>query len=187
MPGVLRHADPRRDAHACAAIYAPFVRDTVVSLEEEPPDEAEMAARITRTEAMYPWLVLEQDGIVAGFAYASQHRARASYRWSADVTVYIDPTRHRRGLGRRLYGALLPLLQAQGLSTACAGITLPNDASVGLHEAMGFTPVGVYRRIGFKHGAWRDVGWWQLDLGPPMDGDPNEPTGPRRLEATPPG
>jgi L-amino acid N-acyltransferase YncA len=187
MPGVLRHVDPGRDAQACAAIYAPFVRDTAISLEEEPPDAAEMAARISHTEALYPWLVLERDGVVAGFAYASQHRARIAYRWSTDVTVYVDPTRHRRGLGRRLYDALLPLLRAQGLRTACAGITLPNDASVGLHEAMGFTSIGVYRHIGFKHGAWRDVGWWQLDLGQPGDGAPDEPKGPQRLDPTPPG
>ena len=187
MPGVLRHVDPSRDAQACAAIYAPFVRDTAISLEEQPPDAAEMAARISYTEALYPWLVLEQDGVVGGFAYASQHRDRIAYRWSADVTVYVDPTRHRRGLGRRLYGALLSLLRAQGLRTACAGITLPNDASVGLHEAMGFTSIGVYRHIGFKHGAWRDVGWWQLDLGQPGDGAPDEPKGPQRLDPTPPG
>lgn len=183
MPGMLRHADPSRDAQACAAIYAPFVRDTAVSLEEEPPDAAQMATRIAETEAMYPWLVLEQDGVVAGFAYASQHRARASYRWTADVTVYIDPNRRRRGLGRRLYGGLLPLLRAQRLRTACAGITLPNDASVGLHAAMGFTPIGVYRNIGWKRGAWRDVGWWQLDLGHAGDGAPDEPRGPQRLDA----
>jgi L-amino acid N-acyltransferase YncA len=183
MPGMLRHADPSRDARACAAIYAPFVRDTAVSLEEEPPNAAQMASRIAETEATYPWLVLEHDGVVAGFAYASQHRARASYRWTADVTVYIDPNRHRRGLGRRLYGALLPLLRAQGLRTACAGITLPNDASVGLHAAMGFTPIGVYRHIGWKQGAWRDVGWWQLDLGHPGDSAPYEPSGPQRLDA----
>jgi L-amino acid N-acyltransferase YncA len=183
MRAMLRHADASRDAAACAAIYAPFVRDTAVSLEEVPPDAAEMAARIAQIEAAHPWLVLEDEGQVVGFAYASQHRVRAAYRWAADVTVYIEPSRHRRGAGRRLYGALMDALRAQGLRMACAGITLPNGASVGLHESMGFVPVGVYRHIGWKLGEWRDVGWWQLDLGHPGDVAPDPPRAPQRLDS----
>ena len=177
---MIRHADPARDAAACAAIYAPHVLEGTASFEEAPPGEAEMIQRIAATERTHPWLVAERDGEVAGFAYASPHRARAAYRWAADVAVYVDARRHRRGVGRALYGALLPLLARQRLHVACAGITLPNPASVALHEALGFEPVGVYRTIGYKAGGWRDVGWWQLRL-LPADGPPDEPLSPQRL------
>lgn len=179
---MVRHADAARDADACAAIYAPFVRDGAVSFEEEPPTGTEFGERIARTSLTHPWLVAERDGAVAGFAYASPHRARAAYRWAAEVAVYVDPARHRAGTGRELYAALLPLLRRQGLHVACAGITLPNAASIGLHEAFGFEPVGVYRGIGYKAGAWCDVGWWQLRLAA-GDGPPAEPLGPQRLSA----
>jgi phosphinothricin acetyltransferase len=175
---LIRHADPAGDAAACAAIYAPSVTDGVASLEEQAPDEREMASRIQRISARYPWLVGELDGEVAGYAYGSEHRARTSYRWATDVTVYVSPAHQRRGLGRALYQTLLPLLARQGLYRACAGITLPNDASVGLHEAVGFELIGVYRAIGFKHGSWRDVGWWQAELNPPVAGRPPAEVGP---------
>lgn len=123
-----------------------------------------MRRRIDDISARYPWLVAEADGGVAGYAYASPHRTRAAYRWVADVTVYVERGHQRHGLGRALYGALLELLGRQGVQVACAGITLPNEASVRLHEALGFEPVGVYRRIGWKAGAWHDVGWWQREL-----------------------
>ena len=161
---LIRHADPDRDAAACAAIYAPFVRDTVISLEEDPPEAAELARRIERISRTHPWLVAEEAGEMSGFAYGSLHRERAAYRWAVDVTVYVDPSYHRRGIGRALYTALFKLLAQQGYHMACAGVTLPNQASVGLHESLGFVPVGVYRRIDFKFGAWWDVGWWQLQL-----------------------
>ena len=120
--------------------------------------------------------------MVVGYAYGSQHRDRASYRWSADVTVYVSADHHRRGIGRALYEPLLRLLAAQGYHEACAGITLPNDASVGLHEALGFVPVGVYRDIAFKHGEWRSVGWWQRTLREHRPGErPPEIGPPRRL------
>ncbi|HTU86444.1 MAG TPA: arsinothricin resistance N-acetyltransferase ArsN1 family B [Solirubrobacteraceae bacterium] len=172
---LIRDATPERDAAACAAIYAPYVRDTVISLEEHAPTDQEFARRIQQTTRTHPWLVAQvpdQDDVV-GYAYATQHRERAAYRWAADVAVYVKQDRHRRGVGRALYEALFPLLTAQGLRMACAGVTLPNEASVGLHESLGFQPVGVYRNIGFKHGAWRDVGWWQLSLGN-SDGPPHE-------------
>jgi phosphinothricin acetyltransferase len=125
--------------------------------------------------------VAEQDGIVSGYAYATEHRSRAAYRWAADVTVYIAPDHQRRGIGRALYGTLFELLVRQRLQVAVAGITLPNDASVGLHEACGFKPVGVYPRIGWKAGAWWDVGWWELELIEPTDGRPPEPGPPAAL------
>ena len=173
----VRAADPERDAAACARIYAPFVEDEVASFEEVAPDAAEMARRIAQTSRTHPWLVLERDGELAGFAYGTQHRARAAYRWAADVSVYVDPAHHGRGAGRALYAELLELLRAQGIYTVCAGITLPNPASVALHESFGFALVGVYRGIGFKAGAWRDVGWYQLALRPPDD-RPDEPSAP---------
>jgi L-amino acid N-acyltransferase YncA len=181
MAAMLRHADPDRDAAACAAIYAPHVRAGAASFEEEPPSAGDMANRIAAISRTHPWLVCERDGVVAGYAYASPHRDRAAYRWAADVAVYVDSRRQRGGVGRELYEGLLPLLARQRLHVACAGITLPNDASVALHEAVGFEPVGVYRAIGFKGGRWHDVGWWQARLRPARDGPPAEPLAPQRL------
>jgi len=178
---LIRHADPERDAAACAAIYAPFVSDSPVSTEEEPPDAAAMAERITSYSETYPWLVAEHDGSIAGYAYGSQHRLRPAYRWAADVTVYVAAGHRRRGIGRSLYGALLPLLREQGYHNACAGITLPNEASVALHESFGFRLVGVYREIAWKAGAWRDVGWWQRRLNPAGDDQPLDPGAPLTL------
>jgi L-amino acid N-acyltransferase YncA len=163
---MIRPADPYRDAAACAAIYAPFVRDGAASFEELAPDASTMARRIASCTASHAWLVDERDGRVAGYAYGGPHRERAAYRWAADVSVYVDPAFHRQGVGRGLYERLFETLRARGMRMAIAGVTLPNDASVGLHEALGFEPVGVYRRIGWKAGAWRDVGWWQLQLAP---------------------
>jgi phosphinothricin acetyltransferase len=174
----IRHADPDRDAAACAAIYAPHITAGVASLEERAPEPHEMAERIRIISRDYPWLVAEIDGAVAGYAYGSRHRDRAAYRWSADVTVYISTEHHRRGVGRALYGALFELLARQNVYEVCAGVTLPNDASVGLHEAMGFTPVGMYRDIAFKFGQWRSVGWWQMSLRPRPDGEPPSQLGP---------
>jgi phosphinothricin acetyltransferase len=181
---LLRHADPERDGAACAAIYEPFVRDTAVSFETEPPDAAEMGARIRAMGESHPWLVAERDGVVVGFAYATTHRTRAAYRWAADVAVYVDADHRRNGVGRELYIALLELLRRQRLRVACAGITLPNDASVALHESLGFELVGVYRAIGWKARAWRDVGWWQLELSAAGPGAPEEPLRPQRLDET---
>ena len=177
----VRHADPARDGEACAAIYAPHVSGPA-TFDEEAPDAAAFARRIGEGERTHPWLVLERDGAVAGFAYASPHRARAGYRWAAEVSVYVAPDAQGEGAGRALYAALLELLRRQGLRVALAGIALPNAPSVGLHEAMGFTPVGVFRAVGWKAGAWVDVGWWQLALGPQGDTEPpSPPLGPQRL------
>jgi phosphinothricin acetyltransferase len=178
---MVRHADAASDAEACRAIYAPHVVDGAVSFEHEPPSATAFAERIERTSLTHPWLVAERYGAIAGFAYASPHRARPGYRWATDVAVYVDAAWRRAGIGRQLYAALLPLLSRQGLHVACAGITLPNAASVGLHEALDFAPVGVYRGIGYKAGAWHDVGWWQLRL-TDAEGAPTEPLPPQRLD-----
>jgi len=152
------------DAAAVAAIYAPYVRDTVISFETEPPDAAEMARRIASVGERWPWLVAVDAAGLLGYVYAGEHRVRAAYRWDADVAVYLEPRAHRRGIGSALYRRLFALLSAQGYVNAYAGITLPNVASVGLHQSMGFSPVGVYRGVGYKHGRWHDVGWWGLRL-----------------------
>ena len=177
---VIRHADPDADAAACAEIYAPSVTAGVASFEEEPPDAAEMRRRIEETSERYPWLVAELDGTVAGYAYGTVHRTRRAYRWVVEVTAYVDARQHRSGVGKQLYQALLPLLARQRLQVAVAGITLPNDASVALHESVGFQPVGVYRDFGYKFGAWHDVGWWQARLAP-VTASPLEPLAPQRL------
>jgi len=180
---LIRHADPAGDAGACAELYAPYVTAGVASLEEVAPSADEMAARIESVTARHPWLVAELDGAVVGYAYASEHRTRASYRWAADTTVYIASGHHRRGIGRALYDALLALLVRQGIYVACAGITLPNPASVRLHQSLGFRPVGVYRQIGFKHERWLDTGWYETVLREPTPGvAPAEPGPPARLE-----
>ncbi len=180
--GILRHADPARDGADCAAIYAPAVADGATSFEEPPaPDGEAMAARIAETSRTHPWLVIEDAGRVVAYAYASPHRSRAAYRWAADVAIYVAAGHRRRGSGRLLYPALFELMRRQGLRVACAGITVPNDASVGLHQAVGFERVGTYRRIGWKAGAWRDVSWWQLLLAPVDDGAPADPGPPERL------
>ena len=180
----IRFAEPARDAAGCAAIYGPFVRDTAISFEARRPSAQEFATRIERTSRIHPWLVAEDDDRLAGFAYGCPHRERAAYRWAAEVSVYVDPAQHRRGVGRGLYQRLFELLHAQGLYVLCAGITLPNPASVALHESLGFVPVGVYRAIGYKLGRWHDVGWWQLPLRPPAADPPAEPRGPQHAQTS---
>ncbi len=180
---VIRHADPIADAAACAAIYSPYVASSVISLEAVPPSAEEFGGRMARFSERYPYLVGEDDGQVVAFAYGSLHRERAAYRWACEASVYVDEARRRRGTGRALYTTLFDLLRRQGLQVVCAGITLPNDASVAMHESFGFQLIGVYRRIGWKAGAWHDVGWWQLDLVEPGSDVPAEPGLPVRLEA----
>jgi L-amino acid N-acyltransferase YncA len=157
---MIRSAD-QGDAARCAEIYRPFVTDSWVSFEIDPPDEAEMARRIDDYGRTHGWLVFETGGKIAGYAYGSPHRTREAYQTSCDVAVYVDPAFARRGIGRALYAALLPLLRERGYHAAFAGIGLPNEGSIGLHRAMGFTPVGVYKEVGWKMGGWRDTSWWQ--------------------------
>lgn len=174
----IRDADPARDGAACAAIYAPHVEGSAVSFEERAPNAEEMAARIERYAGSHAWLVAEQEGQVVGYAYATAFNERPAYRWSAGVSVYVAAASRSRGVGRALYEALFDRLRERGFHMACAGITLPNESSVSLHESLGFEPVGVNREIGWKQGAWRDVGWWQLELAPAGVGPPPEPLPP---------
>lgn len=175
---VIRSADPARDAAACAAIYAPYVLDSPATFDEQPPGAAVFAQRIEQLSATHGFLVAERDGQVAGYASAGPHRPRRAYRWSADVSVYVAAGFQRSGVGRELYTALLPQLREHGYRTACAGITLPNAGSVGLHESFGFEQIGLFKGIGWKAGAWCDVGWWQLQLAPQDDGDGAPPAEP---------
>lgn len=162
------------DAMRIAEIYAPYIVGSAVSFELEPPDDAEMAARIERIVPTYPWLVAEADGKVLGYAYACENRTRRAYRWGVEVTIYLDRAARGFGIGRKLYGALFEVLRKQGFVNAYGIITLPNAASVGIHEALGFQQAGVYRHAGFKNGAWLDVGWYQLALIEPP-AEPGEP------------
>jgi L-amino acid N-acyltransferase YncA len=163
------------DGAACAAIYAPYVRDSAVTFELEPPSADEMAQRIANAARSHAWLVLEQGGRVVGYAYGGVFNRRPAYRWACEVSVYIEPGRRRTGAGRVLYEALFGRLAARGYRMAVAGMTLPNEGSVGLHRAMGFQPVGTFERIGFKHGRWHDVAWMQRPLEDAGDDAPAEP------------
>jgi phosphinothricin acetyltransferase len=171
MSAFIRIAAPVDSAHI-AAIYGPYCDSSPISFDIVAPTTAQMADRIERILPEYPWLVSEVDGQIAGYVYASRHRERPAYRWDVEVAVYIAPPFQRRGIGRALYTALFEVLREQNLVKAYAGITLPNPGSVGLHEGLGFTQVGVYRGAGYKLGRWLDVGWWELALRPEI---PNPP------------
>lgn len=162
------------DGAACADIYRPIVETTAISFETEAPSSAEMARRIGAALPRFPWLVATESDQLLGYVYASAHRERAAYRWSVDVTAYMAETARRRGVGRKLYLTLFDLLRRQGYRSAFAGITLPNAASVGLHEAVGFEHLGVYKDVGYKLGGWHPVGWWRLALNVSQDA-PVEP------------
>jgi len=161
----MRIRDARaEDGAPLAEIYRPYVETSAVSFEDEAPDAVALVARMLAAPRL-PWAVAEDGtGDVVGYAYATGHRGRAAYRWAVDCSVYLSPDARGRGTGRLLYATLLPLLRDLGYWRAYAGIALPNPASVGLHQAMGFTPVGVYKDVGYKLGRWHDVGWWQLPL-----------------------
>jgi phosphinothricin acetyltransferase len=163
------------DAAACAAVYAPYVTDTAITFEYEPPTVAEMTRRIAAAQRAHAWLVLEDDGRVVGYAYAVPVKERAAYRWACEVSVYLEQGRRRSGGGRALYEALFERLAERGYRTAIAVMTLPNEASAGLHRALGFELTGTQRRIGWKHGAWHDVAWLQRTI---ADGE-DPPTDPK--------
>jgi len=155
----------RADAAAIAAIYAHYVRNSMISFEVDPPDAEELAARMDHILPHYPFLVAEQDGIVAGYAYAARLYERAAYRWAAEATVYVAHGQHRQGIGAALYRTLIAALGEQGFQAVVGKITLPNAASVRLHESFGFVRCGILSKVGYKMGSWYDVGLYQLDLG----------------------
>ena len=145
-------------------MYRPFVEQSTVSFETVSPSVEEFAARITKAVAGWEWLVADQQGQLLGYAYASSHRERAAYRWSVEVSAYVNPARQREGVGMALYERLLASLASRGFCNAFAGITLPNEASVALHRKAGFVPVGVFKSVGRKFGQWQDVAWFQRVL-----------------------
>ena len=156
------------DAEAIAAIYAPIVSETVISFEWVPPTVGEFRERIVKTLTKYPWLVATDEADqIAGYVFAGSHKDPASYQWSVNTSVYIRADSRGRGIGKALYTELFRQLVALGYHRAFAGVALPNAVSVALHESVGFKLVGIYKNVGFKFGAWRDLGWWQRDLQPP--------------------
>jgi L-amino acid N-acyltransferase YncA len=175
---LLRLATPT-DAEAIAAIYAPYVNETPISFELEPPTAEQMAGRIERTIARTPWVVAEIDGVVRAYAYAGRFRDRAAYDWTAESTVYVGRSLQRTGLGRATMASLLRILRLQGFRLVVAGVTLPNPGSVGLHRALGFQPVGTFDGVGWKGGRWHGVSFFELELFPGVDGP--EPTPIRAL------
>ena len=150
------------DAAVVAGIYNHYIRETVVTFEEEPVSAAEMAGRIEEVQsASRPWLVAESDGRVVGYAYAGPWHVRSAYRFSAEITVYLAPTHVGRGIGSKLYAELFPILQARSIHAVMGGIALPNEASVALHEKFGLRKVAHFEQVGFKFNRWIDVGYWQ--------------------------
>ncbi len=162
------------DALQVLEIYAPFCKDSPVSFEVQPPTLDEMQQRITKVQKKLPWLACERRGEVLGYVYAGSHSERAAYQWSVDVAVYIREAERRSGIGRALYTSLFKILVFQGYYNAYAGVTLPNPGSERLHQAMGFQPIGIYRGVGYKGGAWHDVAWFDLSLQPRVP-DPKPP------------
>jgi L-amino acid N-acyltransferase YncA len=154
------------DPATLAAIYAPAVTERATSFELQAPDAAEMARRVEKILARTPWLVCEHEGAVVGYAYSGPHRERAAYQWSVEVSAYVRTDAQRAGVARALYTSLIATLALQGFRNAYAGIALPNAASVGFHEALGFTPIGIHHGAGYKMGAWHDVAWFERELAP---------------------
>lgn len=163
----IRAARPE-DAAAIAAIYAPYVLGGTVSFETDAPDTRAIRYRMTASDGFYPWLVATTgaaDGdAVLGYAYATKFRERPAYRYVVETSIYMAGSAQQRGTGRLLYEALIDTLRAQGFTQAIGVLSLPNDASITLHEAVGFRRAGVYREVGFKQGRWIDVGFWQCRL-----------------------
>ena len=172
------------DAIQIAEIYRPIVRDTHISFERRAPDADEMAGRIQRTLEQYPWLVCDTDSRIAAYAYASAFRARPAYQWTTETTVYVHADWQRQGFSRAIYRSLLAILRRQGYCSAIGVIALPNPGSIRAHESLGFRRVGIFRNAGYKAGAWRDTGWWQLELRP-MPALPQPPTPILRLAHEP--
>jgi L-amino acid N-acyltransferase YncA len=152
------------DAGSLLDIYRPFVESSVVSFETLAPTVEEFSERIRKALASWQWLVAEQEGQCVGYAYGSSHRERAAYRWSVEVSAYVQPNHHRKGIGRSLYSKLFDDLSHIGFCNAYAGITLPNEASVALHRSVGFEFVGTFAAVGRKFGKWHDVAWFQRRL-----------------------
>lgn len=163
-----------QDAEAILAIYAPYVENTVVSFEYDVPSLPDFEARMQGIMAFYPYLVWEEEGKILGYAYAHRHQERKAYQWNAELSIYLHADATGRGIGTALCTALLELLRLQGVKTAYSCVTVPNAASEALHAKMGFSPAGIWHNSGYKHGAWRDVGWFEKELSP-YEENPKDP------------
>ena len=164
MNPIVRPASPA-DSKALARIYNYYVENTVITFEEEPVSTQAMANRVAETQGLsLPWLVAEIEGAIVGYAYARKWRERSAYRYSRETTIYLERGYEGRGIGTTLYSGLLPLLRERGIHVAIGGVALPNEASVALHEKLGFKHVATFHQVGFKHDRWVDVAYWQLVL-----------------------
>ena len=152
------------DAEAICRIYNHYITHSTATFETEPVSTEEMSQRIFKTTEQFPWLVYENENTIRGFAYASAWRARAAYRNSAESTVYLDKEFTGKRIGKMLYAEVLSILKLKNIHAVIGGIALPNESSVALHEKMGFTKVAHFHEVGFKHGKWVDVGYWQKML-----------------------
>ena len=164
MNAIVRPASAA-DSEALARIYNYYIENTVITFEEEPVSAQAMAGRVAETQSLsLPWLVAEIEGAVVGYAYARKWRERSAYRYSRETTIYLERGYEGRGIGKTLYSGLLPLLRERGIHVAIGGVALPNEASVALHEKLGFKHVATFHQVGFKHDRWVDVAYWQLVL-----------------------
>lgn len=148
------------DAAAICEVYAPYVESTAISFEEVVPSVDDMAGRIAHNAAVYGYFVAEVDGVVVGYAYGSQYAVRHAYRFTAEVSVYVSTEGRGKGVGRALYDALIPHMEAQGFHTLISIIALPNDVSAKLHERYGFIRTGTLPEVGYKFDCWHDIGIW---------------------------
>ena len=164
------------DAKQVLTIYKPYIENTAISFETEIPNLKTFTKRIETTSNFYPWLVYEENKKILGYAYATSHRQRDAYKWSVDVAIYIKEEAHGKGIGKRLYSKLFDLLMKQGFYNAYAGIALPNEKSIGIHEKIGFSKIAEYHNVGFKLGKWWNVGWWEMELLKP-NSSPSVPIG----------
>lgn len=160
------------DSETLLEIYRPYVDESAISFELQPPSLAEFQKRISDKAGKYPWLVCEEDGAITGYTYAGEFRSRPAYAWTTETSVYVRQGLHGQGIGRALYTALLAILQEQGFVNVVGGITLPNPQSVGFHEKLGFRPVGRIQDAGFKLGRWWDIGFWELQFPKPLEPGP---------------
>jgi phosphinothricin acetyltransferase len=152
------------DAQALADLYNPYIRDTIITFEEEPITAEDMTERIEKVTASYPWIVWEEAGVVRGYAYGSVWRTRHAYRYAVETAIYLSSSLHGRGVGAQLYEALLVELKARGFHSVLGCLSLPNEPSVRLHEKLGFQKVGHMKEAGWKFGTWVDVGFWERML-----------------------
>lgn len=172
MKGIIRKAT-ESDAEAVCSIYNHYVRSSIATFETTEVTQEKMRDRMKKF-MRWGFFIYESGGTILGYAYGGPHLEREAYRWSCNASVYVDPSAQRKGIGHALYSELFPLLKSRGLKNVYGGISLPNAASISLHEKMGLKQISTYKNVGYKLGAWHDVGWWHLQLGE-YEKNPAEP------------